>query len=74
MAVLVLNQGNVRNEAATGRIAKFVANLRDHMARRSVFRQTLRELDGLSDRDLSDLGLSRANIRSVAYEAAWGTN
>lgn len=74
MAVLVLNQGNVRNEAATGRIAKLVANLRDHMARRSVFRQTLRELDGLSDRDLSDLGLSRANIRSVAYEAAWGTN
>ncbi|KGJ06796.1 Uncharacterized conserved protein YjiS, DUF1127 family [Paracoccus halophilus] len=69
MAVLVLNQNNVRN---TGRIAKFVADLRDNMARRSVYRQTLRELDELSDRDLNDLGLSRSSIRSVAYEAAWG--
>ncbi len=72
MAVLVLNQGNVRNQAATGRFAKMVADLRDYMARRSVYRQTLNELDQLSDRDLSDLGMSRANIRSVAYEAAWG--
>lgn len=72
MAVLVLNQSNVRKEAGQGRIAKFVADLQDHMARRSVYRQTLRELNELTDRDLSDLGMSRANIRSVAYEAAWG--
>ena len=72
MAVLVLNQGNVSKEAGNGRIAKFVADLRDNMARRSVYRQTMRELNELSDRDLSDLGMCRANIRSVAYEAAWG--
>ncbi len=72
MAVLVLNQSNVRKEAGQGRIAKFVADLQDYMARRSVYRQTLRELNELTDRDLSDLGMSRANIRSVAYEAAWG--
>ena len=72
MAVLVLNQGNVRKEAGNGRIAKFVADMRDNMARRSVYRQTMRELNELSDRDLSDLGMCRANIRSVAYEAAWG--
>lgn len=72
MAVLVLNQSTVRNQAPAGRIAKFMADARDYMARRSVYRQTLRELNELTDRDLSDLGMSRANIRSVAYDAAWG--
>lgn len=72
MAVLVLNQGNVRNAAANGRFAKLIADLRDYMARRSVYRQTLRELNELTDRDLSDLGLSRSSVHSVAYEAAWG--
>lgn len=72
MAVLVLNQGTVRNQAPAGRIAKFLADARDYMARRSVYRQTLRELNELTDRDLNDLGMCRANIRSVAYEAAWG--
>ena len=72
MAVLVLNQGTARNEAGNGRIAKFVADARDYMARRSVYRQTLRELNDLTDRDLADLGMCRSNIRSVAYDAAWG--
>ena len=35
-----------------------------------VYRQTVRALSELSDRDLRDLGLSRAMIRSVAKEAA----
>lgn len=74
MAVLDLIQtGSHRNAAANnGVIAKFVADLRDHLARRAVYRQTVRELAQLSDRELSDLGLSRSSIRSTAYEAAWG--
>ena len=72
MAVLLLNQGTVRNQAGQGRIAKFLADARDYMARRSVYRQTLRELNELTERDLADLGMSRSNIRSVAYDAAWG--
>lgn len=39
-------------------------------ARNKVYRETLNELRALSDRDLSDLGLSRASIHSVAWEAA----
>ncbi len=39
-------------------------------AQNKVYRETLNELRALSDRDLSDLGLSRANIRYVAREAA----
>ncbi|MAC77544.1 MAG: hypothetical protein CML66_05715 [Rhodobacteraceae bacterium] len=41
-------------------------------ARNKVYRETLAELRSLSDRDLSDLGLARSNISSVAWEAANG--
>ena len=34
-----------------------------------TYRNTLSELDRLSNRDLSDLGISRADIRSVARSA-----
>lgn len=75
MAVLDLIHGGMHrdNIAGNGAIAKFLANARNHMARRAVYRQTLRELGELSNRELADLGLSRSNIRSVAYEAAWGS-
>ncbi|QRZ13475.1 DUF1127 domain-containing protein [Paracoccus methylovorus] len=75
MAVLDLIHGGTHRNgiAGNGAIAKFVANARDYMARRAVYRQTLRELADLSTRELDDLGLNRSNIRSVAYEAAWGT-
>ncbi|WP_017998557.1 DUF1127 domain-containing protein [Paracoccus sp. N5] len=73
MAVLdLIHSGSHRNAAGHGAIATFVANVRDNMARRSVYRQTLRELNQLSNRDLADLGLNRGAIRGVAYEAAWG--
>ncbi|MDP8920428.1 MAG: DUF1127 domain-containing protein [Pseudomonadota bacterium] len=34
------------------------------------YRQTLRELDSLSDRELADLGFGRRDIRAVARRAA----
>lgn len=42
------------------------------MQRRRIYVQTLTELRALSDRDLSDLGLSRSLIRAVATDAAYG--
>jgi uncharacterized protein YjiS (DUF1127 family) len=33
---------------------------------------TLRELNSLSDRDMADLGIHRAMISEIAYEAAYG--
>ena len=73
MAVLdLIHSGSHRNTADNGAIASFVANVRDTIARRSVYRQTLRELNELSNRDLAELGLNRGAIRGVAYEAAWG--
>ena len=53
------------------RFAALLGGLKDLIARRRVFNQTLYELNHLSDRDLSDLGLSRANIADVAREAAY---
>jgi uncharacterized protein YjiS (DUF1127 family) len=34
------------------------------------YRQTVRELEGLSDRELADLGFGRRDIRAVARQAA----
>ena len=40
--------------------------------RRAVYRQTVRELEALSARDLADLGIHRSMIETVAHEAAYG--
>ena len=36
-------------------------------------RQTVRELNALTTRDLDDLGISRSMITRLAHEAAWGS-
>ncbi|MBD9525925.1 MULTISPECIES: DUF1127 domain-containing protein [Paracoccus] len=74
MAVIELNQGAARkNEVAEGRFGNLLADLRDYFSRRALFRQTVRELNDLTGRELADLGINRSMIRSVAYEAAWGS-
>ena len=52
--------------------AHIFAGLRETLARRKVYRETVRELRALNGRELSDLGMSRSMIGSVAYEAAYG--
>ncbi|MFS4582616.1 DUF1127 domain-containing protein [Phaeobacter sp. C3_T13_0] len=47
--------------------------LKGKIARYRLYRQTIDELSTLSGRELADLGLSRSMLRSVAYEAAYGT-
>ena len=42
----------------------------DWSEQRRIYRTTLTELANLSDRDLTDLGLHRADLRRVAREAA----
>ncbi|UXU75264.1 MULTISPECIES: DUF1127 domain-containing protein [unclassified Paracoccus (in: a-proteobacteria)] len=73
MAVLDLIHGAQRSETGLiGTISGFIANARDYMARRALYNQTVRELRGLSTRELADLGLTPSSLTSVAYEAAWG--
>lgn len=54
------------------RLSSLVTELRAANARRALYSQTLRELNALSDRDLTDLGLSRSNVVEVALQAAYG--
>lgn len=37
-----------------------------------VYRTTYKELDSLSNRELSDLGMTRSSIKDAAYSAAYG--
>lgn len=53
---------------SNGLLARFV----EAAAARKVYRTTLTELEGLSNRDLADLGINRSMIKSIAYEAAYG--
>lgn len=48
----------------------FLRGIRARIARARVYRETVQRLSELPDRELHDLGLSRAMIRSVAMEAA----
>lgn len=54
------------------RIGGFFKALRESHRRYRVYRQTVSELSGLTDRELNDLGLHRATISSIALEAAYG--
>ncbi|MFN7224012.1 MAG: DUF1127 domain-containing protein [Paracoccaceae bacterium] len=54
------------------RAAAIVKSFRVGLERRRVFKQTVRELQALSNRELADLGIHRAMISRVANEAAYG--
>lgn len=59
-------QGDLGN-----RFSALFTELRNRIARRRIYRQTFRELSTLTSRELADLGLSRSEIRRVAYQAAY---
>lgn len=52
------------------RISALVSAYKAGAARRRVYRQTVAELQGLSDLDLADLGIYRCDIHHVALDAA----
>ncbi len=54
------------------RINEFRATLEDRLAKYKMYRATMLELNTLSDRDLADLGISRAMIKDIAATAAYG--
>jgi uncharacterized protein YjiS (DUF1127 family) len=45
-------------------------SLKERLARHRRYNRTIKELLFLSDRELSDLGIHRADIRRIAREAA----
>lgn len=60
------------NELQLDGFAAIVRSIKAAIERRRVFNQTVAELNLLTARELSDLGISRGSIRSVAREAAYG--
>ncbi|MCF3972830.1 DUF1127 domain-containing protein [Paracoccus salsus] len=57
-----------------GRLLAAIQRLQENRARNAVYRQTVRELNALTSRDLDDLGISRSMISRLAHEAAWGSS
>jgi uncharacterized protein YjiS (DUF1127 family) len=67
-------QNTITSRSMTERVLRTVSDwLRRNSERRMqrrVMRQTLNEIHGLTARDLSDIGCSRADLISRAYEAS----
>ncbi|MEM9523233.1 MAG: DUF1127 domain-containing protein [Pseudomonadota bacterium] len=55
-----------------GRPSAIVSETRAAYTRWRLYRQTLSELRSLSNRELTDLGLNRSMLRSVAVDAVYG--
>ncbi|WP_211784251.1 DUF1127 domain-containing protein [Falsirhodobacter algicola] len=58
--------------AGPGRISFSLDTLKAALRRRAIYRQTVQELNALSSRELTDLGIRRSEIRSIARDAAFG--
>lgn len=56
--------------AQPSRIAAFFDAISLKLRQRRVYRQTFNELCTMTDRDLRDLGMSRADFRRISREAA----
>jgi uncharacterized protein YjiS (DUF1127 family) len=48
------------------------AQLKEAVEKYKIYRQTMRELGGLTDRELNDLAIGRSDIAYVARTAAYG--
>ncbi|WP_299925128.1 DUF1127 domain-containing protein [uncultured Pelagimonas sp.] len=47
-----------------------VAVTQDYLARRATYTRVFNELSALNDRELDDMGLSRADFHAIAAESA----
>ena len=50
-------------------LSDMLNRVRDAFAKRRTYNKVLRELSGMSDRELTDINLCRGDIRRVAWEA-----
>ena len=57
------------NSALNG-LRRFLANFNAWTEERRAYRQAVTELSALSDRNLSDIGVSRVDIHAIARETA----
>ena len=65
------NEVNTVRPVINSRFGGFIGGLSARFAQYRTYRRTFDELDSLTDRELSDLGISRHSLRSIAYRAAY---
>lgn len=53
------------------RVSDFAGGLRTRFQQYCMFRETLSDLSALTDRELTDLGIRRTDLRRVARDAAY---
>ena len=63
---------NAAQAQLTDRLSAWWSHLQEVRTQRKLFTQTVRELNELSGRELADLGITRSEIRHVAWHAAYG--
>ncbi len=67
-----VNSTRVGTNGLADRFAAIVKAIRLAAQRRAIYDRTVRELNGLTNRELADLGIARLNIEDVARAAAYG--
>ncbi|UWQ19323.1 DUF1127 domain-containing protein [Jannaschia sp. M317] len=72
MAFTTYGNSTATTTSLRARLAARLDTARENLAKWRLYRETLAELSALSNRDLSDLGLHRSMIKSLAIEAAYG--
>ncbi len=60
---------NTKHRRAEG--AGLFGSLTQRIQRYRTYRQTLDELESMSDRELQDLNITRSMMRGIAYRAAY---
>jgi uncharacterized protein YjiS (DUF1127 family) len=68
-----VNNSRAAELGLRARLSGLLDGLAARYAQYRLYRTTYDELNRLSDRELADLGLHRANIASVSLEAAYRT-
>lgn len=67
-----VNTTRATQSSVSDRFSGLFAGFSAMMARRRIYSQTINELRALTDRELTDLGISRSAIVEVARAAAYG--
>lgn len=67
-----INTTRVARKGFMDRLSVLKDGVLTALNQRRVYSRTVAELNALSDRELSDLGIARVSIRDIAHEAAYG--
>ncbi len=67
-----VNNARTATLGLADRFWALVATVKANAVKRRIYENTVRELNVLTDRELTDLGISRLSIEDVARVAAYG--